>query len=88
MSREMAHKVIVPPKKNYVPKFLKQRDIGNFMYQSAVVYCCCLLLRVLTKKNTVLAKFNTVLTKKNTVLAKFNTVLAKFNTVLTKKNTA
>jgi hypothetical protein len=50
MSREMAHKVIVPPKKNYVPKFLKQRDIGNFMYQSAVVYCvvcCCLLLRVL-----------------------------------------
>jgi hypothetical protein len=32
MFREMAHKVIVPPKKNYVPKFLKQRDIGNFMY--------------------------------------------------------
>jgi hypothetical protein len=31
MSREMAHKVIVPKKKNYVPKFLKQRDIGNFM---------------------------------------------------------
>jgi hypothetical protein len=31
MSREMAHKVIVPPKKNYVPQFLKQRDIGNFM---------------------------------------------------------
>ncbi len=30
MSPEMAHKVIVP-KKNYVPKFLKQRDIGNFM---------------------------------------------------------
>ena len=24
MSREMAHKVIVPTKKNYVPKFLKQ----------------------------------------------------------------
>ena len=42
----MAHKVIVPPKKNYVPKFLKQRDIGNFMYQSAVVYCCCVLLSV------------------------------------------
>ncbi len=46
ISREMAHKVIVPPKKNYVPKFLKQRDIGNFMYQSAVVYCCCGLLSV------------------------------------------
>ena len=27
----MAQKVIVPKKKNYVPKFLKQRDIGNFM---------------------------------------------------------
>ncbi len=46
MSLEMAHKVIVPPKKNYVPKFLKQLDIGNFMYQSAVVYCCCVLLSV------------------------------------------
>jgi hypothetical protein len=31
MSREMAQKVIVPPKKYYVPKFLKQRDIGTFM---------------------------------------------------------
>jgi hypothetical protein len=31
MSREMAKKVIVPKIKNYVPKFLKQRDIGNFM---------------------------------------------------------
>ena len=46
MSREMAHKVIVPPKKNYISKFLKQRDIGNFMFQSAVVYCCCVLLFV------------------------------------------
>jgi len=31
MSRKMAQKVIVPKKKNYVPNFLKQRDIGNFM---------------------------------------------------------
>ena len=46
MSREMAHKVILPPKKNYIQKFLKQQDIGNFMYQSAVVYCCCVLLSV------------------------------------------
>ena len=44
MSLKMAHKVIVPPKKNYVPKFLKQRDIGNFMYPSAVVYRCCVPL--------------------------------------------
>jgi hypothetical protein len=33
-------------KKNYIPKFLKQRDIGNFMYPSAVVYWCCVLLSV------------------------------------------
>jgi hypothetical protein len=46
MSREMDHKVIVPQKKNYVPKFLKQRDIGNFMYPSAIAYCCCVLLSV------------------------------------------
>ena len=25
---------------------VKQRDIGIFMYQSAVVYCCCVLLSV------------------------------------------
>ncbi len=31
MSGEMAQKVIVPKKKNYVPNFLKQQDIGNFM---------------------------------------------------------
>jgi hypothetical protein len=29
MSLEMAHKVIVPQKKNYVPQFLKQRDINT-----------------------------------------------------------
>jgi hypothetical protein len=46
MSREMAHKVIVPPKKNYIQKFLKQQDIGNFMYQSAAVNCCCVLFSV------------------------------------------
>ncbi len=30
MSREMAQKVIVPQKKNYVPHFLKQRDINSY----------------------------------------------------------
>ncbi len=29
MSLEMAQKVIVPQKKNYVPQFLKQRDINS-----------------------------------------------------------
>ncbi len=26
----MAHKVIVPPKKNYIPQFLKQRDNNSY----------------------------------------------------------
>jgi hypothetical protein len=30
MSLEMAHKVIVPPKKNYIPLFLKHRDINSY----------------------------------------------------------
>ncbi len=30
MSLEMAQKVIVPQKKNYVPQFLKQRDINIY----------------------------------------------------------
>jgi hypothetical protein len=39
-------KLLSHKKKNYIPKFLKQRDIGNFMYPNAVVYCCCVLLSV------------------------------------------
>ena len=31
LSREMDHKVILLQKKHYVPNFLKQRNIGNFM---------------------------------------------------------
>jgi hypothetical protein len=30
MSLEMAQKVIVPKKKNYVPQFLKQRNINSY----------------------------------------------------------
>jgi hypothetical protein len=30
MSLEMAHKVIFPPQKNYIPQFLKQRDINSY----------------------------------------------------------
>jgi hypothetical protein len=26
----MAHKVILPPKKNFIPQFLKQRDINSY----------------------------------------------------------
>jgi hypothetical protein len=32
MSLEMAQKVIVPQKKNYVPQFLKQRDINSYYF--------------------------------------------------------
>jgi hypothetical protein len=31
MSREMAHKVMVPQKNNYVPQFLKQRYINSYL---------------------------------------------------------
>jgi hypothetical protein len=33
MSLEMAHKVILPPKKNYIPQFLKQRDINSYFHK-------------------------------------------------------
>jgi hypothetical protein len=33
MSLEMAHKVILPPKKNYIPQFLKQ-DINSYYYMT------------------------------------------------------
>jgi hypothetical protein len=36
MSLEMAHKVILPPKKNYIPQFLKQRDINSY-FSSALL---------------------------------------------------
>ena len=32
MSLEMANKVILPPKKNYIPQFLKQRDINSYYW--------------------------------------------------------
>jgi hypothetical protein len=35
MSLEMAQKVIVPQKKNYVPQFLKQRDINSYFMHRA-----------------------------------------------------
>jgi hypothetical protein len=42
MSLEMAHKVILPPKKNYIPQFLKQRDINSYYIPKTydrVPYC-------------------------------------------------
>jgi hypothetical protein len=37
MSLEMAHKVILPPKKNYIPQFLKQRDINSYSVPSSEI---------------------------------------------------
>jgi hypothetical protein len=34
MSLEMAHKVILPPQKNYIPQFLKQRDINSYKFHN------------------------------------------------------
>jgi hypothetical protein len=38
MSLEMAHKVILPPKKNYIPQFLKQRDINSYYFQQLITH--------------------------------------------------
>jgi hypothetical protein len=38
MSLEMAHKVILPPKKNYIPQFLKQRDINSYNVMTSSEY--------------------------------------------------
>jgi hypothetical protein len=39
MSLKMAHKVILPPKKNYIPQFLKQRDINSY-YGAVAIHVC------------------------------------------------
>jgi hypothetical protein len=49
MSLEMAHKVILPPKKNYIPQFLKQRDINSYYYSlcnGASLYAPCSFLLI------------------------------------------
>jgi hypothetical protein len=43
MSLEIAHKVIVQQKKNYVPQFLKQRDINSYFFTT--IFCCCFWIR-------------------------------------------
>jgi hypothetical protein len=42
-SLEMAHKVIVPQKKNYVPQFLKQRDINSY-YLPHVIFIIIVII--------------------------------------------
>jgi hypothetical protein len=39
MSLETAQKVIVPQKKNYVPHFLKQRDINSYFSELTLGIC-------------------------------------------------
>ncbi len=38
MSLKMAHKRILPPKKNYIPQFLKQRDINSYYWLSLEIH--------------------------------------------------
>jgi hypothetical protein len=38
LSLEMAQKVIVPQKNNYVPHFLKQRDINSYTVLSTITF--------------------------------------------------
>jgi hypothetical protein len=47
MSLKMAHKVILPPKKNYIPQFLKQRDINS--YSSSLLVLVLFSLSLLFK---------------------------------------
>jgi hypothetical protein len=47
MSLEMAHKVILPPKKNYIPQFLKQRDINSY-YATLLSYEADILAKLAT----------------------------------------
>ncbi len=37
LSFEMAHKVIVPPKKIFVPQFLKQRDSNSYSFPMPIL---------------------------------------------------
>jgi hypothetical protein len=46
MSLETAQKVIVPQKKNYVPHFLKQRDINSYFLLTDENYKRCLRLHL------------------------------------------
>jgi hypothetical protein len=46
MSLEMAHKVIVPPKKNYIPQFLKQRDINSYYTRQLITHSTILIILV------------------------------------------
>ncbi len=47
MSLEMAHKVILPPKKNYIPQFLKQRDINSYYVPEAYLVSHTLYISLL-----------------------------------------
>jgi hypothetical protein len=64
MSLEMAHKVIVPPKKNYIPQFLKQRDINSYF---VLVSSLCTTTRI-TVKNTIFPVFDNGLASRKMAL--------------------
>jgi hypothetical protein len=64
MSLEMAHKVILPPKKNYIPQFLKQRDINSYFRwyancrENLIIRCHSLLVMCLKQAKQLLSLVN------------------------------
>jgi hypothetical protein len=70
MSLEMAHKVILPPKKNYIPQFLKQRDINSYYVNNYTP----IVISTNNKKEqlTLLSQRKLALTARNTLLALLN----------------
>jgi hypothetical protein len=59
MSLEMAHKVILPPKKNYIPQFLKQRDINSYYSPILPYSLTSLWLRIRMAKRGIFLKIST-----------------------------
>ncbi len=67
MSLEMARKVIVPPKKNYIPQFLKQRNINSFKEEA-----------VQKRRNIVLTSKTTPRTPQKSTLAGLEPAIPRF----------
>ncbi len=66
MSLEMAQKVIVPQKKNYVQQFLKQRNINSYFDPRCRQYILIkkfLIVKMVLRQNV--ASHNVYVTKRN-----------------------
>jgi hypothetical protein len=68
MSLETAQKVIVPQKKNYVPQFLKQRDINSYCSQCHTMFCVLNGQNPVNKKDFVTKKIICYITNINMMI--------------------